>query len=95
LYCFTTIDSAAEEKCLAEWKGCVSQLILSERACGYRSCMPSQPLVTSTVLLPLRPFGYLAKFWIFIVELKQFLHSMYSLPGSIVTSYGGVVYDFF
>jgi len=85
LYCFTIIDSSAKGKFLAERKNFVSQLI-SERACGYGSYMPSQPLVASIVLLPLHPVGYSAKLWIFMVGLKQ-------LCG--IASYGGVVYGFF
>ena len=50
--------------------------------------MPSQPLVTSILLLPLCSVGYLAKLWIFIIELKHFFCLMYSLPG-IATSCGG------
>jgi len=46
--------------------------MISERAFGYCCCMPSQPMATSIVLLPLRSVGYLAKLRIFIVELKQF-----------------------
>jgi len=53
-----------------------------------------QPLVTSIVLLPLHLVGHLSKLWIFIVEPKQFLCSMYSLSG-IEISYGGMVYGFF
>jgi len=87
LYCFTIIDSAAEGKFLAEWKSFISQLI-GEQACGCRSCLPSQPLVA--ILLPLCSVGYVAKLWISIVELKQFLCS---LPG--ITSCGGVAYGFF
>jgi len=68
LYCFTIIDSAAKEKFLAEWKSFVSQLI-SKLVDTVAACLASQ-----CVLLLLHSVGCLAKLWIFIVELKQFLY---------------------
>jgi len=66
-----------------------------KQACGYRSCIPSQPMVTSIVLLPFCSVGYLEKLWYLLLSyIKQFLCSMHLLPG-IVTSCGGAVYGFF
>jgi len=56
--------------------------------------MPSQPLVASIVLLLLCSGGYSEKLWIFIVELKQFLCSMYSLPGITTFCGGGCMVSF-